>query len=127
MLGMHGTYCANMAVTHSDLLLAMGARFDDRVTGKIAGFAPNAKIVHIDVDPTSISKNVPVHIPIVGDCRNALQKLLSLVETEPIENIESVRAPWLDQVAEWGRKFPLSYEQGTELIKPQFVVEKSMR
>lgn len=124
MLGMHGTYRANMAVTHSDLLLAMGARFDDRVTGKIAGFAPNAKIVHIDVDPTSISKNVPVHIPIVGDCRNALQKLLSLVETEPIENIESVRAPWLDQVAEWGRKFPLSYEQGTELIKPQFVVEK---
>jgi len=124
MLGMHGTYRANMAVTHSDLLLAVGARFDDRVTGKIAGFAPNAKIVHIDVDPTSISKNVPVDIPIVGDCRNALQKLISLAEAEPVENLESVRAPWLDQVGEWGRKFPLSYEQGPDLIKPQFVVEK---
>ena len=75
MLGMHGTYCANMAVSDSDVLIAVGARFDDRVTGKLDEFAPHAKIIHIDIDPTSISKNVVVDIPIVGDCQDALQQL----------------------------------------------------
>src|SRR3989441_5331002 len=73
MLGMHGSYYANMAVHHSDVLVAVGARFDDRVTGRVDAFAPNAEIVHIDIDPSSISKNIQVHVPIVGDCRRVLR------------------------------------------------------
>ncbi len=124
MLGMHGTFRANMAVAHSDLLIAIGARFDDRVTGKIADFAPEAKIIHVDIDPTSISKNVLVDIPIVGDCKDALKKLLHLAEEHPITNLESARKPWLDQIEKWRETYPLAYEQGPDVIKPQFVVEK---
>jgi len=124
MLGMHGTFRANMAVAHSDLLIAIGARFDDRVTGKIAEFAPEAKIIHVDIDPTSISKNVLVDIPIVGDCKDALKKLLHLAEEHSIKNLESARKPWLDQIEKWRQTYPLAYEQGPDVIKPQFVVEK---
>lgn len=124
MLGMHGTFRANMAVAHSDLLIAIGARFDDRVTGKIAEFAPEAKIIHVDIDPTSISKNVLVDIPIVGDCKDALKKLLHLAEEHPTENLESARKPWLDQIENWRQTYPLAYEQGPDIIRPQFVVEK---
>jgi acetolactate synthase-1/2/3 large subunit len=124
MLGMHGTFRANMAVAHSDLLVAIGARFDDRVTGKIADFAPEAKIIHVDIDPTSISKNVLVDIPIVGDCKDALKKLLHLAEEHPPKNLESARRPWLDQIEKWRQIYPLSYEQGPDVIRPQFVVEK---
>jgi acetolactate synthase-1/2/3 large subunit len=124
MLGMHGTFRANMAVAHSDLLVAIGARFDDRVTGKIADFAPEAKIIHVDIDPTSISKNVLVDIPIVGDCKDALKKLLHLAEEHPPKNPESARKPWLDQIEKWRQIYPLAYEQGPEVIRPQFVVEK---
>lgn len=124
MLGMHGTFRANMAVSNSDLLFAVGARFDDRVTGKLSEFAPKAKIVHIDVDPTSISKNVPVHIPIVSDCKDALKKLITNFEKEPIENLDEKRAPWLEQIRNWKESYPLAYEQSTDVIKPQFVVEK---
>jgi len=124
MLGMHGTFRANMAVAHSDLLIAIGARFDDRVTGKIADFAPEAKIIHVDIDPTSISKNVLVDIPIVGDCKDALTKLLHLAEEQPIKDLESARKPWLDQIEKWRETYPLAYEQGPDVIKPQFVVEK---
>ncbi len=124
MLGMHGTYRANMAVQHSDVLVAVGARFDDRVTGKIAGFAPKAKIIHIDIDPTSISKNVPVDIPIVGDCKNALERFIAMAEEEPIEGLHELRAPWLKQIDEWRRTHKLAYKQEGEVIKPQFVVEK---
>jgi len=124
MLGMHGTFRANMAVSHADLLLAVGARFDDRVTGKIAGFAPNAKIIHIDVDPTSISKNVVVDIPIVGDCKNALEKLIESFEKDPLKDLETVRAPWFKQIEDWRTNFPLAYKQEPDIIKPQFVVEK---
>jgi acetolactate synthase-1/2/3 large subunit len=124
MLGMHGTFRANMAVSNSDCLLAVGARFDDRVTGKLSGFATKAKIIHIDVDPTSISKNVPVDIPIVGDCKNALEKLIQLAESEPVEGLEQMRAPWLDQIRQWRETYPLNYKQESDIIKPQFVVEK---
>ncbi len=124
MLGMHGTYRANMAVQHSDVLVAVGARFDDRVTGKIAGFAPKAKIIHIDIDPTSISKNVPVDIPIVGDCKNALERFIAMAEEEPIEGLHELRAPWLKQIDEWRRTHKQAYKQEGEVIKPQFVVEK---
>ena len=124
MLGMHGTFRANMAVAHSDLLIAIGARFDDRVTGKLAEFAPEAKIIHVDIDPTSISKNVLVDIPIVGDCKDALKKLLHLAEEHPPKNLDSAREPWLDQIEKWRQTYPLAYEQGSEVIRPQFVVEK---
>ncbi len=124
MLGMHGTFRANMAVGSTDLLIAIGARFDDRVTGKLDEFAPSAKIIHIDIDPTSISKNVKVDIPIVGDCKDALKKLLQLVKESPIDDLEKVRKPWLDQIQKWKETYPLAYEQKGDLIKPQYVVEK---
>lgn len=124
MVGMHGTYQANMAVSHSDVILAVGVRFDDRVTGKLSTFAPKAKIIHVDVDPTSISKNVEVDVPIVGDCKNALQQLLHLVEAEPVEGLAGLRASWFDQIRGWQMEHPLTYTQGKEIIKPQFVIEK---
>ncbi len=124
MVGMHGTYQANMAVSHSDVILAVGVRFDDRVTGKLSTFAPKAKIIHVDVDPTSISKNVEVDVPIVGDCKNALQQLLHLVEAEPVEGLAALRASWFDQIRGWQMEHPLTYTQGKEIIKPQFVIEK---
>ena len=124
MLGMHGTFRANMAMGSTDLLIAIGARFDDRVTGKLDEFAPSAKIIHIDIDPTSISKNVKVDIPIVGDCKDALKKLLQLAKESPIDDLEKVRKPWLDQIQKWKETYPLAYEQKDDMIKPQYVVEK---
>jgi len=124
MLGMHGTFRANMAMGSTDLLIAIGARFDDRVTGKLDEFAPSAKIIHIDIDPTSISKNVKVDIPIVGDCKDAIKKLLQLVKESPIEDLEKARKPWLDQIQKWKETYPLAYEQKDDMIKPQYVVEK---
>ncbi|MBN1847091.1 MAG: biosynthetic-type acetolactate synthase large subunit [Deltaproteobacteria bacterium] len=123
MIGMHGTYRANMSSAECDLMIAIGVRFDDRVTGKIDTFAPNAKIVHIDIDPTSISKNVPVDTPIVGDCKITLKKLIELLAAEDWKDLKKIRKPWLDQIVEWKSTRPLAYEQ-KDIIKPQFVVEK---
>ena len=123
MLGMHGTYYANMAIHNSDLIVAIGARFDDRVTGKVEGFAPEAKIIHIDVDPTSIRKNVRVDIPIVGDVKHvmvALNKELQHIK----EPWEAIRKSWLKQIEVWREERPLAYEYSDDVIKPQFVVEK---
>jgi acetolactate synthase-1/2/3 large subunit len=124
MLGMHGTYCSNMAVANSDLLIAVGARFDDRVTGKLDAFAPHAKIIHIDIDPTSISKNVRVDVPIVADCKNALTKLIAYLKAEGNINWQEKHKDWQAQIHEWERKHPLSYTKEPGVIKPQFVVEK---
>jgi acetolactate synthase I/II/III large subunit len=124
MLGMHGTYWANMSVAHCDLLIAVGARFDDRVTGKVDQFAPEAKIIHIDIDPTSIRKNVSVEIPIVGDCQDALNKLNQLLQKPGKQDWPKIRQPWLEQIKEWKETHPLSYERGKDEIKPQYVVEK---
>jgi acetolactate synthase-1/2/3 large subunit len=123
MLGMHGTYRANMAVMESDLLLAIGARFDDRVTGKIESFAPHAKIIHIDIDPTSISKNVKVDLPIVGDCKNVLSKILSLIEEEDTDSFRLGLGKWYQNIDRWKNIHDMNYQQG-EIIKPQYVVEK---
>ena len=123
MIGMHGTYRANMASTHCDLLLAVGVRFDDRVTGKTDRFAPNAKIVHIDIDPTSIRKNIPVTIPIVGDCRMTLEKLNGLIESQNLAASPGERQAWLQDIETWESTKPLAYEH-KDTIKPQFVVEK---
>nr|WP_231887750.1 biosynthetic-type acetolactate synthase large subunit [Thermodesulfatator autotrophicus] len=126
MLGMHGTYYANMAVANSDLIIAVGARFDDRVTGKVDAFAPMAKIVHIDIDPTSIQKNVRVDIPIVGDCKRSLAKLLEVVKSvaRPSKLWKEQFKEWWEQIDIWRRRYPLSYKQEGEYIKPQFVIEK---
>jgi acetolactate synthase-1/2/3 large subunit len=126
MLGMHGTYRANMAVTNSDLLIAVGSRFDDRVTGKVDEFAPQAKIIHIDIDPSSISKNIIVDIPIVSDVKNALGKLLFLLEEDTTDWAER-RREWLGQIKEWGTTHPLSYNNNGGEIKPQYVVESIYR
>jgi acetolactate synthase-1/2/3 large subunit len=123
MLGMHGTYRANMAIGACDLLIGIGVRFDDRVTGKVSTFAPNAKIIHVDIDPTSIKKNIPVTVPIVGDCRAALIGLNRLLDEEKVRFTKKSRKPWLDQIEKWKSTAPLRYEQ-KDVIKPQYVIEK---
>jgi acetolactate synthase I/II/III large subunit len=126
MLGMHGSYAANMSVAKSDLLIAVGSRFDDRVTGRLDAFAPQAKIIHIDIDPSSISKNVGVDIPIVADCKLALASMNAWLdksaEFKPDEVVAAHQA-WIDQVKEWDSKHPLAYMEDGEIIKPQFVIE----
>lgn len=125
MLGMHGTYSANMAVNHCDLLLAVGARFDDRVTGKVSTFAPHATIVHIDVDPTSIQKNVSVHVPLVADCKSALGSLKKEMEAlVSEEDWARKHEEWNSQIEEWERLHPLTYNDVEDGIKPQYVVEQ---
>jgi acetolactate synthase-1/2/3 large subunit len=123
MLGMHGTYAANMAISSADLIVALGARFDDRVTGKVDEFAVHAKIIQADIDPTSISKNVKAHLPIVGDARNVLRDLLPHIAKDT-RDWEATHAPWLAQVQEWAGSHPLSYKSGGKEIKPQYVVEQ---
>jgi len=118
MLGMHGTVYANHAIMDSDLIIAVGARFDDRVTGKIDAFAPHAKIIHIDIDPSSISKNINVDIPIVGDCKNILRELIDDIKKAPDTS------NWLKQIQEWKKKGPLKYDSSGDKIKPQYVVEQ---
>ena len=124
MLGMHGTFRANMSIGNSDLIIAAGVRFDDRVTGNVKKFAPHAQIIQIDIDPTSIHKNIPVHCPIVGDCKSALGGIRTLMEKEKPETLKVNRASWLSQIDQWKQTTPLKYEQGQKIIKPQFVVEK---
>lgn len=117
MPGMHGTKYANYAIQESDLLIAVGSRFDDRVTGKLQSFAPNAKIIHIDIDPAEISKNITVDIPIVGDAKNVLKSLLPIVS-------ECDTKEWLDKIAIWKRDFPLHYVNRDDAIKPQYIIEQ---
>jgi len=123
MIGMHGTYRANMSTSACDLLISIGVRFDDRVTGKTDAFCSQAQIVHIDIDPTTIRKNIPVTIPVVGDCKISLEHLNQLVDQVDLGNLDQKRKPWFDQIEEWKNTNSLAYEQ-KEAIKPQFVVEK---
>ncbi|MCY4131623.1 MAG: biosynthetic-type acetolactate synthase large subunit [Nitrospira sp.] len=125
MLGMHGTYVANMAIHYSDLVIAIGARFDDRVTGKVSEFCPGAKIIHIDIDPTSIRKNIHVDVPIVGDCKCVLQELNSVLRATVNGDQKELRKPWWDQLNEWKTAHPLSYRQDAgKLIKPQYLIDR---
>ncbi|NTV48482.1 MAG: biosynthetic-type acetolactate synthase large subunit [Geobacteraceae bacterium] len=126
MLGMHGAYCANMAMTNSDLIIAIGARFDDRVTGKLATFAPHAKIIHIDVDPTSIKKNVRVDLPIVGDVRDVLTKMIKQADKlkDKVAEFKAALAPWHKDIIGWKEKHPIGYKDSSTIIKPQFVIQK---
>ncbi|MFZ2042306.1 MAG: biosynthetic-type acetolactate synthase large subunit [Desulfobacterales bacterium] len=123
MIGMHGTYRANMSTGACDLLIAIGVRFDDRVTGKTDAFAAQSKIVHIDIDPTSIRKNIPVTVPVVGDCKITLGHLNQLIDALDLGELDDRRREWLDTIAAWKSTQPLAYQQG-ETIKPQFVIEK---
>ena len=117
MLGMHGTVYANYAISHADLIIAVGSRFDDRVTGKLDEFAPYAKIIHIDIDPASISKTVKVDVPIVGDVKEVLEELNKIVKKAQIND-------WHEQIAEWKEAYPLNYKDSSEIIKPQSIVKK---
>jgi acetolactate synthase-1/2/3 large subunit len=124
MLGMHGTYRANMSINNSDFILAVGARFDDRVTGKISTFAPKATIVHVDIDPTSIQKNVNVHVPIVADCKSALSALNKQAqEISDDVDWQGKNQAWLDQIHDWASTQPLRYDRSGDMIRPQYVVE----
>ncbi|MGB5065668.1 MAG: acetolactate synthase 3 large subunit [Candidatus Competibacter sp.] len=124
MLGMHGTYEANMAMHHCDVLIAIGARFDDRVTGRIDKFCPEAKIVHVDIDPASISKNVQVDIPIVGSVPSVLRGMINVVRDEKLKPDAEALDRWWRQIDEWRAIKSLSYRQSDEVIKPQYVIQK---
>ncbi|PKN71244.1 MAG: acetolactate synthase, large subunit, biosynthetic type [Deltaproteobacteria bacterium HGW-Deltaproteobacteria-12] len=123
MLGMHGTYYANMAVSHCDLLIAVGVRFDDRVTGTIDTFAANAQIVQIDIDPSSINKNVVVDLPIIGATKTSLQDMIKFLAEHNYAPQAACRKEWLEQIAEWRQQVPLTYCQNGKVIKPQYVIE----
>ncbi|MDX1605499.1 MAG: biosynthetic-type acetolactate synthase large subunit [Candidatus Competibacterales bacterium] len=127
MLGMHGTYEANMAMHDCDVMFAVGARFDDRVTGNLEKFAPHARIVHIDIDPSSISKNVPVEVPIVGSVPNVLRSMLNIIKDEQLEPRREALARWWQQIEQWRAVESLRYQQNDQVIKPQYVIEQLYR
>jgi len=116
MLGMHGTKTANYAVDKCDLMIAIGSRFDDRITGKLSMFAPNAKFIHIDIDPASISKNVQIDIPVVGDAKHILQEMLKYAKPLDIKE-------WQEEIRKWKEAHPLTYEKNDDVLHPQYVVE----
>ncbi len=124
MLGMHGTYEANMAMHDCDVMLAVGARFDDRITGDLAKFSPYAKIIHVDIDPASIGKNVKVEIPIVGDAKQILGDLVRAVQKLGVKSKEKDIAPWWKQINSWQSFDSFNYDRNSDKIKPQYVLEK---
>ena len=124
MLGMHGTYEANMAMHDSDVIIAIGARFDDRVTGKLDLFCPYAKIIHIDVDPASISKTVKVDIPIVGDVKPVLKQMLELIKESQKKSDKKALEQWWNQIRHWQALNCLDFDRTSPLIKPQYVIEQ---
>ena len=125
MLGMHGTYASNMAISNADFIVAIGARFDDRVTGKVEEFGRNAKFAHIDIDPSSIGKNVKIEIPVVGDVKSVLSSLLEVLNgrNEEIFEAKYERLGWLEEINAWKYEHPLTYKMN-DVIKPQYVIEK---
>jgi acetolactate synthase-1/2/3 large subunit len=124
MLGMHGTYEANMAMHESDLIIAIGARFDDRVTGKLDRFCPHAKIIHIDVDPASISKTVKVDIPIVGEVKPVLEQMIELIKEHKKKPHKKALEDWWQQIGQWQALKCLEFDRSSPLIKPQYVIEQ---
>ncbi len=126
MLGMHGGFWSNLAMHHADLLIAVGARFDDRVTGRLSDFSPSARVIHIDIDPTSIKKIVHAHIPIVGDVKTVLRQLNAILRSMDgdLRKIREQRKLWLSQIDEWRQANPFRYHQDEQVTKPQYVIEK---
>ena len=127
MLGMHGTYEANMAMHESDLILGIGVRFDDRTTNNLAKYCPHAKVIHVDIDPTSISKNVIASIPIVGSADNVLNEFLALLDEENMAKSQSDLTDWWQQIEQWRAKNCLQFDRTSEVIKPQAVIEAIYR
>src|SRR5262245_16694491 len=127
MLGMHGTYAANMAMSEADLIVAVGVRFDDRVTGALDKFAPHAKIVHVDVDPSSIDKNRRVEVPIVGDAKSVMRQMLNLLSEEDVQESEARLSDWWQQLRAWQQYAPLTYEKSESVIMPQHLIEELAR
>lgn len=126
MLGMHGTYWANMAISHADVIFAIGVRFDDRVTGALEKFAPHAEIIHVDVDDSSLSKNVPAHFPILGDAKAVMQQMLNVLDSQPAPPPERLES-WWQQIRSWKERWPLAYFDNSDAIKPQQLCEKLER
>lgn len=127
MLGMHGTWYANTAMSHADVILAVGVRFDDRVTGKLAAFCPNATFIHVEVDPAEINKNVRVHIPIIGDARTVLRQLIPVLaerRAAATPHWYQDRRAWHARIEEWKEQYPLCYDDSDEIIKPQRLMEE---
>ncbi len=127
MLGMHGTYWANMAISESDLIIAIGARFDDRVTGATDRFAPQAEIVHVDIDPSSISKNIRAHIALIGDAKSVMRQMLDALPEATCRESAARLLAWWQQIEEWKKYAPLAYENSAEVIKPQFLCQELYR
>ncbi len=124
MLGMHGTYEANMAMHDCDLMINIGARFDDRITGRIDAFSPGSTKVHVDIDPSSINKNVVIDLPIIGDCDHVLSEMIRLWRSKSNESRQEALAPWWKQIDEWRAVKSLRYRQSDEIIKPQYAIER---
>jgi len=124
MLGMHGAYATNTAVCHCDLMIAVGARFDDRVTGRIDGFAPHAKKIQLDVDPSEVNKNVPVDLALVGDAHETLQALVAEIRRRGKLSVPPERHQWLQRIESWKDEHPLAYDKYSSIVKPQYVIEK---
>src|SRR5689334_20147358 len=125
MPGMHGTVAAVTALQKSDLIVALGARFDDRVTGKLSSFAPDAVVVHADIDPAEISKNRIAEVPIVGDCKEVISQLIGAVRLEYDAGIREDLTGWWRQLDNWRTRYPLGYEAGNDgELAPQFVLER---
>ena len=127
MLGMHGTYAANMAVAESDLLVALGVRFDDRVTGKLATFAPQAHVIHVDIDPANIGKNVAPTLALTGDVKQVLDQFRSQIQEQRVENSIQQREPWWDQIRRWQLSQPLRFSGSQNQIKPQTAIRELHR
>src|SRR5262249_18177603 len=124
MLGMHGTYWANMAISEADLIVALGVRFDDRVTGALDKFAPHAEIIHVDVDTSSLNKNVRAHLGILGDARAVMQQMVEIFPAERSEKDQQQLDAWWEQIRAWQKHAPLTYEQSDEAIMPQYLIEQ---
>src|SRR3989442_434254 len=127
MLGMHGTYWANMAISESDLIVAIGVRFDDRVTGEVNKFGPHAEVVHVDVDPSSINKNRRVEVPIAGDAKTVTQQMLDLLPEEACASSAERLAPWWKQIDEWKQHAPLTFQNSDQVIMPQHLIQELYR
>jgi len=127
MLGMHGTYWANMAISESDLIIAIGVRFDDRVTGALDKFAPHAEIIHVDIDPTSVSKIVRAHVPLIGDAKSVVRQMLDLLPRDACAKSDRRLSEWWSQIEEWKQYAPLAYKDSDQVIMPQYLVEELYR
>jgi acetolactate synthase-1/2/3 large subunit len=124
MLGMHGTYEANLAMHDCDVMICIGARFDDRITGRLDAFSPGSKKIHVDIDASSINKNVKVDVPIIGDCASVLEDMLRLLRAEGVSPDKKARAEWWQQIEKWRARKSLAYRNSNEIIKPQYAIER---